>query len=286
MFKKSTTVLSAALGAAMLLPAMLLPVVAMAADAPAAPASPHTVTGNVGLFSQYVFRGLTQTNEKLALQGGADYAHSSGFYAGLWGSNISWISDGYAPGSSYSLELDTYLGFKNAIGTTDFSYDVGFLRYNYPGTQPVAGFALGTGKADTNELYGALGWKWITAKYSYSLGDTFGVKDARGSDYLDLSAAVPLGDSGFTLGLHVGKQRYSGTNAPLWAGSGCANNSCLDYTDYKVGLNKDWGGFTWGLAFTNTNAKALSPTGVAIYQNIFGKNVGRSQAVLSVGKTF
>jgi len=281
MFKKSATaatILSAALGAA-----MFSPVATMAADAPP---PPYTITGNLGLYSQYVFRGLTQTNEKAALQGGFDYAHSSGFYAGVWGSNISWISDGYAPGSSYALELDTYLGFKNAIDKTDFSYDVGFLRYNYPGSKPLAGFALGTDKADTNELYGALGWKWITAKYSYSLGDTFGVKDARGSDYLDLSAAVPLGDSGFTLGLHVGKQRYKGTNAPLWAGSGCANNGCLDYTDYKVGLTKDLAGFTWGLAFTSTNAKALSPTGVAIYQNIFGKNVGRSEAILSVAKTF
>ena len=90
MFKKSTTVvLSATLGAA-----MLLPVVAMAADEPA---SPHTVTGNVGIYSQYIFRGLTQTNGDPALQGGVDYAHSSGFYLGAWGSNISWLKENFTP---------------------------------------------------------------------------------------------------------------------------------------------------------------------------------------------
>src|SRR5512140_3616978 len=61
--------------------------------AASAPASPHTVTGNVGITSQYVFRGLTQTDGKPAVQGGFDYAHSSGLYAGTWLSNISWFTD-------------------------------------------------------------------------------------------------------------------------------------------------------------------------------------------------
>lgn len=57
------------------------------------PASPHTFTGNVGLFSQYVFRGISQTNEDPALQGGFDYSHASGFYIGTWASNISWLKE-------------------------------------------------------------------------------------------------------------------------------------------------------------------------------------------------
>src|SRR5262245_37949565 len=85
------------------------------AQTPAAPASDHTLTGNVGLFSQYIFRGLTQTDRKPALQGGFDYSHSSGFYAGTWASNISWLRD-VAPtyySSGGSLEWDFYGGFKN-----------------------------------------------------------------------------------------------------------------------------------------------------------------------------
>src|SRR5450830_659674 len=74
--------------------AFSMPLTVSAQTAPAAaPASPHTFTGNVGLVSQYVFRGLTQTNGGPAVQGGADYSHTSGFYAGTWLSNISWYTD-------------------------------------------------------------------------------------------------------------------------------------------------------------------------------------------------
>ncbi|HSM98840.1 MAG TPA: TorF family putative porin, partial [Gallionella sp.] len=163
----------------LILAALTVPGVAMAADAETTshkedihviPASEHTVTANVGFFSNYLYRGISQTAGKPAIQGGFDYAHSSGFYAGAWGSNISWISDA-AVASGASLELDTYLGFKNGFAE-DFSYDVGFLRYNYPGF-----YVPGATKADTNEVYGMIGWKWVTLKYSRSLGDTFGVKD-------------------------------------------------------------------------------------------------------------
>lgn len=261
------------------------PIHVSAADVQAAPASPHTLTGNVGLFSQYVFRGLTQTNEKPALQGGFDYAHSGGFYAGVWASNISWFTDNFPAGNSVSLEIDTYLGFKNTFPGSEVSYDVGFLRYNYPGTFNT--LPAGIGKPNTNEIYGSLGYKWFTAKYSYSLGDTFAIKDARGSDYIDLAANFELPEK-FGLGFHVGRQHYKGTNAALWAGTGL-NNDVLTYTDYRVSLTKDINGYILGLAFTNTNAKGsvLTPAGIiSVYNNGFGRNVGRSQAVLSIYKSF
>jgi len=90
------------------------------AQTPAAAASPHTITGNVGLFSEYRFRGLSQTFEKPALQGGFDYAHSSGFYAGNWNSNVSETLF-----SGASLEMDFYGGFKKSFG--DFGMDVGAI---------------------------------------------------------------------------------------------------------------------------------------------------------------
>jgi len=109
------------------------------------------------------------------------------FMAGAWGSNISWISDGGLAVNA-SLELDTYFGFKNSFAT-DFSYDVGFLRYNYPGQYvPLsAPFA----KADTNEIYGLIGWKWVTLKYSDSLGDTFGVSSAGGTELYRFERELP-----------------------------------------------------------------------------------------------
>src|SRR3954467_4253717 len=105
--------------------ALSLPALALAQQAPAAPASPHTLTGNFGFFSQYIFRGLTQTDRKPALQGGFDFAHKSGFYAGTWASNISWLQDSNAYSRGGSLEWDFYGGWKPTIG--DFTFDIGTL---------------------------------------------------------------------------------------------------------------------------------------------------------------
>ena len=148
------------------------------AEAPVLPApaavSDWTFTSNIGLFSQYVFRGISQTNEKPAVQGGFDLSHKSGFYAGTWASNISWISDGN-PDASASVEGDFYGGYKWAL-PGDLMLDLGALYYWYPGSYP-AGFT----NPDTTELYAALSWKWLTGKYSYIIGNTFGVANSHGS---------------------------------------------------------------------------------------------------------
>lgn len=255
----------------LVLAALATPALAMAEDAPA---SPHTVTANVALVTDYLYRGISQTNAKPALQGGFDYAHTSGFYAGVWGSSISWLADAtyfvLSPGQiNSSLELDTYFGFKSGFAE-DATFDIGFLRYNYPGTYP-AGFV----KPDTNEIYGALAYKFLSAKVSYSLGDLFGVSNARGSTYVDLSANYPVADTGVTLGAHIGKQTYKGTTADALA---IAGNSAT-YTDYKLSVSKDFSGFVLGLAYSSTNASPF-------YTNAFGKKLGKGIAVLSLSRAF
>ena len=117
---------------------------------------------NVSLTTNYLYRGISQTGAKPAIQGGFDYANASGLYIGAWGSSISWLSDlpataGTAGANNAGLELDTYAGYKGAAGAV--SYDVGFLRYNYPGD-----YAPGAAKADTNEVYGAVTYSIVTAK--------------------------------------------------------------------------------------------------------------------------
>lgn len=224
----------------LILAALAIPGVAMAADAP-------PVTSNIGLVSNYLYRGISQTGAKPALQGGFDYGHASGFYAGLWGSNVSWLAGLGA--SSASLELDTYAGFKGGFAG-DLSYDVGYLRYNYPGVYPSA-MAAGAAKADTDEIYGAIGWKWVTLKYSHSLGDTFGVDDAGGTSYVELNASYSLADAGVTLGAHYGKQTYKGTSADALEAAGTS----ATYSDYKLSASKDFSGYVVGLAYSSTNAK-------------------------------
>jgi uncharacterized protein (TIGR02001 family) len=257
----------------LILAALAAPGVAMA---DAAPAPTPAVTANVALVTNYLYRGISQTGAKPAIQGGFDYAHASGFYAGVWGSSISWLTDSPAVtgATSAQLELDTYFGFKNSFAT-DFSYDVGFLRYNYPATY-TATLPAGAAKADTNEIYGLIGWKWLTAKYSYALGDTFGVSNAKGTSYIDLSASYPISDTGVTLGAHYGKQTYKGSSADALASAG----SDPTYSDYKLSVSKDFSGYVWGLAYSSTNANKVQ------YTSGTGKELGKATAVLSVLHSF
>lgn len=267
---------------------------------------PHTITGNVAVVSDYVFRGLTQTNGKPAIQGGFDYSHASGFYAGTWLSNVSWFTDQNAgvksapvslasPGAvgapystglsnQASLEWDIYGGYKGNF-TEGLTYDVGLLRYQYPGTYDNLGAYR---NPSTTEVYAAVGYKWLTLKYSKGISRyTFGVNEGRGADYLDLSATVPLGDSGFNLLAHVGRQRYpTKSNVGYWVASG-GDNSYFSYTDYKLGMTKDYAGFTFGLAWTYANTRHTAPDGdTTAYMNAFGNNIGRNRGVVSVSKTF
>jgi uncharacterized protein (TIGR02001 family) len=229
-----------------------------------------------------------------------------GFYAGTWLSNISWFTDQNAgsrsapvslasPGAvgglyaanksnQASLEWDFYGGYKGNF-TGDWTYDLGLLRYQYPGTYDNVGAYR---KPNTTEVYGAIGYKWLTLKYSKAISTyTFGVNEGKGADYIDLSAAVPLGDSGFNLQAHVGHQRYPGNaNIDYWTNSG-GNNSYFSYTDYKLGVTKDYAGFTLGLAWTHANSKDTAPDNeTTAYLNAFGKNTGGSRGVLFISKTF
>lgn len=253
----------------LILAALAVPCVAMAEDA--APASP--VTANVGFVSDYVFRGISQTAHNPAVQGGIDYAHSSGFYAGVWGSNVSWIKDsGAIANGNTTMELDTYLGFKNSFAE-DFSYDVGFIRYNYLGSYTAAaGFA----KADTDEIYGAVGYKWLTAKYSYGLGNFLTVPGAKGTNYLELNASYPIADSGFTVAAHYGKQTYKGTTASTLAAAGTSPT----YSDYKVGVTKDFSGYVLGLVYSKTNASPFYTFPLT------GGNWGKGVAAVSLTHSF
>lgn len=241
----------------LVLAALAVPTLAMAEEA--APASPHTVTGNVGLVSDYIFRGIAQTSHNPAIQGGFDYAHASGFYAGVWGSNVSWIQDGgniLAGSGNATMELDTYLGFKNSFNE-DFTYDAGFIRYNYLGKYTPAANAWIPGtslaKADTNEVYGAIGYKWFTAKYSYGVGSFLAVPGATGTNYIELNGSYPVTDTGITLAAHVGKQTYKGLTATMMNAAGLTPNA----TDYKLSVSKDFSGYVLGLAYTSTNASPV-----------------------------
>ncbi len=130
---------------------------AFAQTEPAA-AAPE-VTYNVGVVSQYRYRGIAQTTGDAALQGGADYANANGFYAGAWGSTIKWIKDAAYDGTGVQakspVELDMYAGYK--FEAAGLGYDVGYLRYEYIGNTYKDAAPLANVNANTDEAYGA-GW--------------------------------------------------------------------------------------------------------------------------------
>ena len=181
----------------------VLQFVAQTAEAPASPLS-----FNIGVWSQYIFRGLSQTDYKPAVQGGVDYLHPSGLYVGAWASNIQWLRDFGI--SSGRVELDFYGGYKQTVG--DFGYDVGFLRYQYPGSVH-EGFT----NPNTNELYVAGSYKFTTLKYSHAISNAFGNPESKHSYYIDLTSAIPIADT-WTLTLHGGHQEFHGPTSDAGPG--------------------------------------------------------------------
>lgn len=286
-----------------------LSTVAFAADEPAA-AEVSPITANVTVASNYIYRGLTQTNNKPAIQGGFDYAHESGFYVGNWNSNISWISDSYgtssysksAPTTSAPIEMDFYAGFKKEFLGEGFASDFGVLQYYYPttglagiqtqgtvATAPLTRQAAGVNPS-TTELYAAQNFTAGPVagffKFSYAVSNLFGIQNSKGSFYPDLTANYDTGFYGLTVNAHVGYQYVPNnivvTNAQAPGLGGTYNWS---YADWKLGLTKDFGGGLSGTAYyTGTSAQKVGSN--YIYATPNNGNQGRGNAVVALTKTF
>jgi len=271
--------------------AFLPAVMAAALSAPlsaaeeAAPPSPHTVTANVSLVSTYIFRGLTQTWDRPALQGGADYAHAGGWYAGLWGSAVS--GNQYPGGSG--LELDYYGGYNGKI-TDDLGWTAGIYGYWYPGASfNKANPPIADEKFDNLELNVGLSYKWVNAKYSRSVTDYFGANTntgytsgTEGSGYFEVNAAIPLRDD-LTLGLHAAHTDVKADlRAPLPSGA-----TDPDYNDYRISLTKTFkDGWNLGIAYTYADNTAFYDRAASLVNAGDTKDLGGSHWVLFAGRTF
>ncbi len=246
--------------------AVLLSVTAAGVFAQAKPAEPdYTLAFNVAATTDYRYRGISQTRYKPALSAGVDFSHKNGIYLGAWGSTIKWIKDYSVSGG---LELDLYGGYKGSL-TKDVGYDVGVLHYAYVGNNLAN--ALGGGvfaNANTTELYGALTYGPVTAKYSRSVGRLFGSLGSKGSGYFDVTGNFDLGN-GFSVAPHIGYTSVS-KNAVAFYGDD------LSYTDYSVTLAKDFGNGVVGTAAivgtdaskifytSGANAKYLGKAGLVV----------------------
>lgn len=183
----------------------------------------HSTSANIALSTDYMWRGASQTDDKPSISGGFDYGHNSGFYAGVWASNVDFDSD-------TSMELDVYGGFTSQVGDSGLDYDVGFLRYMYPGEQALS----------WNEIYGALNYSYFTLGIAYS-ADALASSE-KGIYYsLDVDYDLP---AGFAFNAGIGYYDL-------------ADNIADDNpSDYRIGVSKEFVGLNFNLSYLDSNSKA------------------------------
>ena len=240
---------------------------ALAAD-PKAPEPDFTISGNFGLVSDYRFRGVSQTNEKPAAQGGFDFTHKSGIYLGTWASNVSqWANAGG------SMEIDIYGGFRGTLPAGEIGYDVGLIEYTYPGNN------TGTSpKNRTQEWYVGFSGGPLSYKFYRTTSNWFGINaNSSGSTYHDVNASFALNEQ-VTLSAHVGRQDIKGTHTVN-----------PDFTDYSVGVSVALpDGYTAGVKFTTVDLKDSRSNSSATGAWFFaaGSGLANDAIVLSLSKTF
>jgi len=277
-----------------------------------------SLTTNMGYVSDYRARGVSQTWRRAAAQAGIDLTHSSGFYAGAFGSNVT--PNTYP---NANVELDLYAGYNGTVAAVEgLGYTAGVIGYFYPGGSwkkyryftdgPELPQTPQGGRWDTYEANAGISYKWISAKASVTLGDWYGAeqktgwtKSTRGTTYLELNAAIPTPLDGLTLIGHVGRLNVNGElnlnadfsgigggSAPSGSTSGATSP---DYTDYKVGLsyafkmlNADgWNAGLYYIGHNNDNYWGkLGYGGASFAGSEEAQDLNKDTAVFTLGRTF
>ena len=186
------------------------------------------LTANAAVNNNYIWRGLTQSINQATVSGGLDYSSDNGVYVGTWASNVE-----YAPGDPFSYEHDIYAGY--AFDFRGFSYDVGYLYYNY---DEEAEFDFG-------EIYGSISYGGFSLSVNLltnteadePVGVNFGFLD---SQYVSANYGFEVGN-GVEVGLHVGWHNGDFNEA--------FNGVPRDYFDFNVSVAKS--GFSFLVTTTD-----------------------------------
>ncbi len=196
-----------------------------------------TPSASVALTTDYIWRGVSQTANAPAIQGSFDLSHESGLYIGAWASNIE-----FKQGATHEtgMELDIYAGFANEIdlGGVALSYDLGWLRYEYPNS---SGSTTAADNWNFNELYFGLGVSPIenlnvSAYYYYGLR----IENTNPGDYREVAAdyTLPAEFGGITFLASAGQYDVVGGD---------------DYWNWKIGASKEIAGFNVEVGYTDTD---------------------------------
>ena len=240
------------------LAALALVATASPALAQEAPPKPFTFSGSVGLVSDYRFRGVSQSDKDMAVQGGLTVTHESGFYVGTWGSNLS----GWGTFGGSNMELDLIGGVKVPVGGG--TLDVGLTWYMYPGGASETDFAepyvklsgtagpvnltAGVAYAPKQQALGR--WYFTGADAAAGIYNDPGDREDNLYVWGDVSAGVP--NTGLTLKGHLGYSEGNkglGPNATSVAPTG-------KYLDWVVGADYVIGPVTLGISYVDTDITA------------------------------
>ncbi|NVK41502.1 MAG: hypothetical protein HWE39_09680 [Oceanospirillaceae bacterium] len=198
----------------------------------AAPLALAEITGNVSLTSDYRVKGISQTGENPALQGGIDYVHESGFYSGVWGSNVDFFEAGDPWDNDESVEIDVYGGYYGVVND-GLTYDVTLFHYFYPGSIV---------DVDFSEI--SIGANLGAARVEYSYAHDY-INIGEDYQYLEANYTFAL-PAKFNLELHAGYSYGSFFDDP-------AISFLEEYADYSLSLSRNVAGIDVALAYIDTN---------------------------------
>lgn len=199
---------------------------ALVAAAPASADAPYSLSANIGVVSNYLWRGTTQTDDGPAIQGGLDFSHDSGFYAGTWASNVDW-GDG---GPNY--ELDLYMGYDFTLPDENASLGISTIYYAYPD---------GDGDVDFWEIGLSGGYQFFSAGIQYTVwgdDDNDGALFDQGDIYYYAALDLPLPQE-FALGLRLGYYDFDNDRVEIEPGK----TESADYWNWGVSVSREVGEF-------------------------------------------
>jgi uncharacterized protein (TIGR02001 family) len=185
----------------------------------------NEVSTNIGVTSNYIWRGVTQSNDKISLSAGADYSADSGFYAGVWAASVDFNDD-------TNFEYDFYAGFQKEL--TNVTVDVGYIYYGYQGEDDLA-FSEVYVKADFDRLALAISTladsdnggsfadsTYFEASYNFSLPKQIsldihaGYSDFKEADsYQDFNISLSKGDFSLMVSTLTGNDALEDTLVSL-----------------------------------------------------------------------
>jgi uncharacterized protein (TIGR02001 family) len=224
---------------------------------------PGTFSASVALTSNYVDRGISNTDNDPAIQGYLEYALETGLlgtsvYVSTFGSNAKLVGDS----STSHLELDAFFGVRGEIGETGVEWDLGGAYYSYPGTSHRDDFNYW--EIPLIVTYDPLEWlevqvsNWATPEYQFDGGT---------GNYTNGLITVTVPNP------YVGLKAFGGV------GYQYVERNLASGMDWTLGTTVSIKGIDFTLAYTDTNYqhRALA---------CGGKNLCDAKAVFTVGAQF